>query len=413
MEEIHMEISTLFDLAQELEQQNGRIYETVCQWIYDHAELGEQEFQSSAYLKERLTEIGFTVTAPYGNLPTAFRAEYGHGHPKVAFLAEYDALPGYGPEKDQNRHACGHNWIAANTFGACDILRRIYDAGHFTGTIVYMGCPAEEMLGGKVNMVDAGCFDDIDAAMQIHIAGGNETKLAGQSLAIDSVEFTYHGVSSHSAGAPERGVNALDACYLMFDGVNALRQHVTPDARIHGIITNGGLAPNVVPALASSKWFVRAADRTYLNELTQKVINCARGGAMMTGAEMEWRFFENSYDNMMLNRTLIDAMAECMRIAGIGNINTTEQAPNGSSDVGNVSWVTPTLAVNMGIGNTDGADCHEEAFLCNVIGERGFAGLHKAILSQVFLALCIYTDPEMQRKLAEDKQQILAARAAR
>ncbi|MBQ6355618.1 MAG: M20 family metallopeptidase, partial [Solobacterium sp.] len=357
--------------------------------------------------------LGFRVTAPLGGLPTAFRAEYGSGHPKVAFLAEYDALPGYGPLKDQNGHACGHNWIAANTFGACDVLRQLYDGHHFTGTIVYMGCPAEEMLGGKVNMVDAGCFDDIDAAMQIHIAGGTETKLAGQSLAIDSVEFTYHGVSSHAAGAPERGVNALDACYLMFDGVNALRQHVTPDARIHGVITNGGLAPNVVPALASSRWFVRAADRKYLNVLTQKVINCARGGAMMTGAEMEWRYFENSYDNMKLNQTLIDAMAECMRAAGVENINTAEEAPRGSSDVGNVAWVTPTIACNMGIGNTDGAECHEESFLCNVIGERGFAGLHKAVLSQAFLALRIFTDADMQKELAAQKQAILAERAAR
>ena len=408
-----MELNELYDLARELETAGQKYYEEICQRIYDYAELGEQEFQSSAYLKEQLEGLGFRVTAPLGGLPTAFRAEYGSGHPKVAFLAEYDALPGYGPLKDQNGHACGHNWIAANTFGACDVLRQLYDHHCFTGTIVYMGCPAEEMLGGKVNMVDAGCFDDIDAAMQIHIAGGTETKLAGQSLAIDSVEFTYHGVSSHAAGAPERGVNALDACYLMFDGVNALRQHVTPDARIHGVITNGGLAPNVVPALASSRWFVRAADRKYLNELTQKVINCARGGAMMTGAEMEWRYFENSYDNMKLNQTLIDAMAECMRAAGVENINTAEEAPRGSSDVGNVAWVTPTIACNMGIGNTDGAECHEESFLCNVIGERGFAGLHKAVLSQAFLALRIFTDPDMQSELAGQKQAILAERAAR
>ena len=408
-----MELNELYELARELEAAGAKHYEEVCQRIYDYAELGEQEFQSSAYLKEQLEALGFTVTAPIGGLPTAFRAEYGSGHPKVAFLAEYDALPGYGPLKDQNGHACGHNWIAANTFGACDVLRQLYDRHHFTGTIVYMGCPAEEMLGGKVNMVDAGCFDDIDAAMQIHISGGIETKLAGQSLAIDSVEFTYHGVSSHAAGAPERGVNALDACYLMFDGVNALRQHVTPDARIHGVITNGGLAPNVVPALASSRWFVRAADRRYLNELTQKVINCARGGAMMTGAEMEWRYFENSYDNMKLNQTLIDAMAACMKAAGVENIITAEEAPRGSSDVGNVAWVTPTVACNMGIGNTDGAECHEESFLCNVIGERGFAGLHKAVLSQAFLALRIFTDADMQKELAAQKQAILAERAAR
>ena len=407
-----MENNTLFDLARQIEQENGSLYETVCQQIYDYAELGEQEFQSSAYLKEQLKAIGFRVTAPIGGLPTAFRADYGDGHPKIAFLAEYDALPGYGPNQDQNGHACGHNWIAANTFGACDVLRRIYDDNQFSGTIVYMGCPAEEMLGGKVNLVNEGCFEDIDAAIQIHISDGDTTKVAGQSLAIDSVEFTYHGVSSHAAGAPERGVNALDACYLMFDGVNALRQHVTPDARIHGIITNGGLAPNVVPALAQSNWFVRAADRNYLNELTQKVINCARGGALMAGAEMEWRYFENSYDNMKLNQTLIDLVTDCFHEAGVANVDKSFLPPSGSTDVGNVSWVCPTVMTNMGIGNTDCARCHEEAFLQYVHGEYGFRGLHKAVLTQVFFALSIYTNHGLQASLAEDKRRLLAERNA-
>lgn len=404
-----MELNQLYNMARKIEQDNGALFQQVCQQVYDYAELGCEEYKSSRYLTEQLEKLGFTVTMPYGGLDTAFKAEYGSGHPKVAFLAEYDALPGYGENQDQNGHACGHNWIAANAFGACAVLAQLKD--HFQGTIVYMGCPAEEMLGGKVNMVDAGCFDDIDAAMQIHISDGADTKLGSQFLAIDSVEFTYHGVSSHAAGAPERGVNALDACYLMFNGVNALRQHTTPDSRIHGIIVDGGLAPNVVPAHAMSKWFVRAADREYLNSLTEKVINCARGAALMTGATMEWRYFENSYDNLKPQQVLIQRFAECLTAANVENVRTEMLPPGGSSDVGNVSWVCPTVMCNMGVGNTDGSKCHEEAFLPYCVGDMGFAALHRAVLGQVFLALNIFTDTALQETLAAEKNALMEARA--
>lgn len=404
-----MELTQLYELARQIEQTNAKQYEDVCQQIFDFAELGCEEYKSSKYLTQQLEALGFTVTMPYGGLETAFRAEYGSGHPKIAFLSEYDALPGYGENKDQNGHACGHNWIAANTFGACAVLAQLKD--HFDGTIVYMGCPAEEMLGGKVNMVDSGCFDDIDMAVQIHIAAGDTTNLGSSTLAIDSVEFIYHGVATHAAGSPERGINALDACYLMFDGVNALRQHTTPDSRIHGIIVDGGTAPNITPAFARSKWFVRAADRKYLNGLTQKVVNCAKGAAMMTGATMEWKYFENSYDNMKLNPTLISLFADCMHSAGVENVNTEVQPPSGSSDVGNVAWVCPTVMANMGVGNTDNSGCHEEAFLSYCTGPYGFAALHKAILAQVFLALNVFTDTQLQQKLAEDKAVLTKERA--
>ena len=197
----------------------------------------------------------------------------------------------------------------------------------------------------------------------------------------------------------------------MFDGVNALRQHTTPDSRIHGIIVDGGTAPNITPAFARSKWFVRAADRKYLNGLTQKVVNCAKGAAMMTGATMEWKYFENSYDNMKLNPTLISLFADCMHSAGVENVNTEVQPPSGSSDVGNVAWVCPTVMANMGVGNTDNSGCHEEAFLSYCTGPYGFAALHKAILAQVFLALNVFTDTQLQQKLAEDKAVLTKERA--
>lgn len=406
-----MERNELYYIARQLEQQYGRLYEEVCQTVYDFAEVGMQEFKSCAYLCEELEKIGFRVTRNAADLETAFMAEYGEGHPKVCFLAEYDALPGYGPNQDRNGHACGHNWIAANCFGAAHVLKEMYDRGLFKGTIVYAGSPAEETVGGKINMVEAGCYDDCDLAMQIHITGGNETRLGAQHLAMDSLRFTFHGVSSHAAGAPERGVNALDAAYLMFNGVNALRQHITPDARVHGIISNGGLAPNVVPALSESLWYVRAAKRSYVDELVQKVINCAKGACLMTGCTVDYKFVENSYDDSKICPFLIDEMAACMKEAGVeGTIKTKIEDPSGSSDVGNVSWVCPTMGCSMAIGNTDGSECHEEAFLPYCTGPVGFAGLHKAVLSQVFLALNAYTDEALQKTLAEKKAQLQSER---
>ena len=249
---------------------------------------------------------------------------------------------------------------------------------------------------------------------QIHIGKGDDSELGAQYLAMDSLLFTYHGLSSHAAGAPERGINALDACYLTFNGVNALRQHVTPDTRIHGIITNGGLAPNVVPALAQSKWYVRAADRAYVNELVEKVINCAKGGALMAGATVDYEFVENGFDNLKSQPELISVFGECFKAAGVPaeHVKTSLREPSGSSDVGNVSWACPTVGSNMGIGNQDGASCHEEVFLPNCTGPVGFAGLKKAILAQTFFALEAYTDPALQQKLSEIKARLTEERKA-
>ncbi len=406
-----MNIESMKQSARQLEQADGALFEEAACTIFNYHELGMQEYQSAAYLKQQLEALGFTVKAPLAGLDTAFQAEYGSGFPRVAFLAEYDALPGYGPGHDQNGHACGHNFIAANCLGACAVLKKLKDEYGFAGTIIYMGCPAEETRGGKVDMVNAGCFDDIDAAMQIHIAGGHDTRLGQGFLAIDSVEFTYHGLSSHAAGHPEKGINALDACYLMFNGVNALRQHVTPDVRMHGIISNGGLAPNVVPALAQSKWYIRAADRKYLNTLTEKVINCARGGALMAGATVDLRYFENSYDDYKPNPTLVQHFVQALEAIGEQNVHAETEEPSGSSDVGNVSKVCPTAYCSFAANNDDGYECHEEAFLPYCLGEiNHFTRLHQAILAQVFLALDIYADPQLQEQIRSDKQKLMEER---
>lgn len=397
-----MTINELKQRAESIANAHAAEYAQVSRTVYDFHELGNQEYKSTAYLRDELEKLGFAVQLPYAGMDTAIRAEYGAGHPKIAFISEYDALPGYGPNKNENGHACGHNFIAANTFGACAVLKEMYDEGLFKGTIVYLGAPAEETTGGKVDLVKFGALDDIDTAVQIHINGGHVTHTGSATLAIDSVEFTFEGVASHSAGAPEKGVNALDAAYLTFNGINALRQHITEDARIHGIITEGGLAANIVPAHCVAQFYVRAKDRDYLTQLTEKVINCARGAELMTGAKMSYRYFENSFDNLAINPTLKELMEANLVLAGEKeeNIDKSWQKPSGSSDLGNISAVCPTVYVSIAAHNDDGSSCHEEAFLpyCGV-GELGTACLDRAIKAQVYTALDIYANPEILETL--------------
>ncbi len=389
------DLNALKQRAYALAEENIGLYDHICDEIFKHPELGSHEYFSSQFLVDEMKKRGFRVEYPYGGVETAFRCEVGEGHPKIAFLAEYDALPGYGPHKDQNGHACGHNWIAACTFGAADVLAQLKDS--FAGTVVFIGTPAEETVGGKVDLVKAGAFDDIDAVFQMHLTTG-QTELNGRSLAMDSVEFTFEGVASHAAGAPWKGVNALDAAYLTFTGINALRQHMKPDARVHGIIEEGGLAPNIVPSHAVAKFYVRSAERDYLNTLTEKVINCARGAELMTGAKMTWRYFENSFDDLRNNQLLVEKMAANLDELGV-SYNKEIKAPSGSSDLGNVSRICPTCYVSMDVGNEDGSSCHEEAFLQYVNSPLAYDKVLKAVKAMAATALDVYLDEALQQAI--------------
>lgn len=392
-------INELKNKAFALAEENIDLYNHICDEIFKHPEMGNEEYYSSRFLVEEMEKRGFRVQYTYGGLDTAFRCEIGEGSPKIAFLAEYDALPGYGPNKDQPGHACGHNWIAACTFGAADVLAQLNE--HFNGTIVYIGTPAEEGTGGKVDLVNAGCFEDIDAAFQMHLTGAEKTELNGSSLAIDSLEFTFEGKAAHAAGAPWDGINALDAAYLMINGINALRQHVKPDTRIHGIIAEGGMAPNIVPNHAVYKVFCRAADRDYLNTVTQKVINCAKGAELMTGATMSYRYYENSFDNLNCNPVLVEVMANNLTAMGYTNFNKEKKEPSGSTDLGNVSRVVPTCYVSLNVENTDGSTCHNEAFLAHVNGELAYKANLTAIKAMAASAIDVLMNEEIRNAIAK------------
>lgn len=379
-------IENIKQRSYEIEDELSKEIEAVSDFIFNNPELGDEEYISSKYLVDKMKEYGFNTVYPYCNLDTAFRAELGdESGPTIAFLAEYDALPGYGENKEP-AHACGHNWIAASTLGACIVLSKLKE--NFKGKIVLIGTPAEESTGGKCDLVKAGAFDDIDVCYQMHIESFNNVNC--KALAMDSLEFSFEGVAAHAASHPHMGVNALDAVQLTFAGINALRQHVTPDVRIHGIVSNGGDAPNIVPEKAACKFYIRASERSYLNELTEKVINCAKGAELMTGAKLSYRYFENSFDNIINNKVLQDITKKNLVQVGITDILEGKEGPVGSTDIGNVSQVCPTMYTEIALDINPMVYVHEEAFLNYANSKEAYDKLHKSVKAMVGCALEIY-----------------------
>lgn len=365
--------------------------EGVSDYLFKNPELGSNEFKSSKYIIDLLKENNFTIYENYCGLPTGFRAEFGDDEgPVIGFLAEYDALPGYGPDKVPG-HACGHNWIAAGTCGAALTLSKLKD--NFKGKIVLFGTPAEETVGGKVDMVEQNAFDDVDAAFQMHLENCNN--LECETLAIDCIKFQFTGKAAHAAAHPENGINALDAVQLMYAGINCLRQHMRDDARVHGIITKGGDAPNTVPDFAECKFHIRSADRAYLNTLTAKVINCAKGAALMTGAELSYEKFENSFDNI-LNLTALQKITRTnLEAVGVTEFLEGGRGATGSSDVGNVSQVCPTSYAEIALNIDEVCSVHDEAYLKYVNSEEAYDKLHKSAKAMAGAALDLFMDSNL------------------
>ncbi|MBZ9608308.1 M20 family metallopeptidase [Clostridium estertheticum] len=309
-------------------------------YIYNNPELGCEEFKAVEKLTSFLEEHFSKVDINIANRETAFKAIYDSNlkGPTIVFLCEYDSLPGIG-------HGCGHDMIGTISAGAAVALSKVID--QVGGKIEVYGTPAEETFGAKVDMVEQGVFDNVDVAMMIHPYG--KTCSSGSSLAMEALEFDFTGKSSHAASTPENGINALDAVLLMFNGINAMRQHVTSDVRIHGIISEGGVAANIVPDKAVAKFYIRAQKKAYLKKVIQKVKNIANGAALMTGASVKISLYEPSFDDMNTNKNLSDAFNENLRMCGITDINPPENI--GSLDMGNVSYIVPSIHPLLGIGN--------------------------------------------------------------
>jgi amidohydrolase len=350
--------------------------------IHAHPEIGLEERFACGLLTSTIQRYGFEMDPDAGGLETAFKARRrgtGPG-PRVAFLAEYDALPGLG-------HGCGHNLIASSTLTAAIGLGAVMD--ELGGEVLFIGTPAEESAGGKVTMVEAGVFRDVDIALSSH-HGGHETELPrsfpdGTCLAVSHRRFQYHGRTAHAAADPEQGINALNAVIHLFTGLDAMRQHVTPDVRIHGIITDGGTAANVVPDYAAAEFLFRAASRERVDALVQRAEEVAQGAALMTGARLEIETTSADYDDMLPNYALSEMVRE--QLAAVGLTESERPPASGpgaySTDLGNVSRTLPTTSLTFAISEVPISGHSKEV----VEGSVSDMGRENAIRTGTALAL--------------------------
>lgn len=301
--------------------------------IHARPELGFEEEFAHDVLAGVLEEAGLTVTRGARGIATAFEARAGSTGPSIAVLCEYDALPGLG-------HACGHNVIGAAGVGAGIAAAAVAD--EVGGRVVVLGTPAEEGGGGKVALALAGAFEGVDAALMVHPAGTEADRM--DAIAIQRLSVTYTGKAAHAAAAPHKGRNALDAAVLGYMNVAALRQHIRPDERVHGIFTDGGQAPNVVPERAATTWYVRSPEVQGLDELKQRVLACLEAGATAAGCEMQVDWVDPAFANMVDNKAMLTSYAANLARTG----RTVGEPPPGegivgSTDMGNVSHIVPSI----------------------------------------------------------------------
>lgn len=380
-------------LAPELEQ--------IAHYLYENPELGMKEQLAVQRLVEYMTEKGFAVERPWYGMDTAFAARWGMEGPCVAFLAEYDALPGYGENGDQAGHACGHNWIAATTAGAAVALKMLCEKNNIPVRILLAGCPAEETFGSKSLLARDGAFEGVDCALQAHLS--EETNLYHRSLALTAMEIRYYGKAAHASAAPWEGINALDAIQLYYAGVAALRQQLRPDVRLHGVIKEGGLAANSIPERASCLYYARAAQRKYLDQVVERLLDVAKGAALMTGARLEVRWPEQPMDDTRQIPALQAVMDDWLRQEGYCSISKEEADTRsvGSTDVGNVSQVCPTMFVEVGV---DGFYGHTEEALA-LVDEKSYPALHATVRAMTGTALQVVTDEELRKTAWEQFHQ--------
>ena len=301
--------------------------------IWEFAELGLEEDKSSKLLAKVLEEAGFSVKMGVAEMPTAFVASYGNGKPVIAILGEYDALPGLSqvtkPIKEPLQrfapgHGCGHNLLGVGSLGGALAVKEAIKAGDCKGTVRFYACPAEETFNSKGYMIQpGGLFDDVDISLTWHPGFLNMLNVM-TALSMNAVVFKFHGRTAHAAGDPYNGRSALDAVELMNVGANYLREHIIPDARLHYIITNGGEAPNIVPAEAEVYYFVRAPERHQVDEVYKRLIKVAEGAALMTETEMEIDFLSGTY-NTMYNDVVDDVILKQMKKVGPPRFNREDR----------------------------------------------------------------------------------------
>jgi amidohydrolase len=374
-------------------------------FIHANPEIAMEEIRSSAACADFLETRGFAVDRGVAGLPTAFAAVKGEGSPHIAYLSEYDALPGLG-------HGCGHNLIAIAGIGAgLGLSAALPHLGN--GRVEVFGTPAEEAVGGKIIMAQAGVFAGIDAAMGAH-PGTSEAVCptvegSGQALACVLVRIGFDGKAAHAAADPYNGVNALNAVIEVFNGINALRQHITADARIHGIITHGGQAPNVVPDFAQAEFFVRAATLAGMNGLVEQVRRIAEGAALITGATLNFEMPEDANSDMITNYAMATRLGQHLAAVGLNLPEAKPEPGTGSTDWGNVSYEVPSVETAYPILDRV-CTWHSREVVDAADSEMGYANTLAVARAMALTGIDLIADPAL---LATVKEEFAAAKAAR
>jgi aminobenzoyl-glutamate utilization protein B len=434
----------------QLVDQDAAHWKQVSKQIWDYAELGYHETQSSELLREQLKAAGFRVQAGVANEPTAFIASYGEGKPVIGILGEFDALPGLSqqtvPTRDPVKagahgHGCGHNLLGSGAALAAVALKQYMETHHVAGTLRYYGTPAEEGGSGKVYMVRDGAFKDVDVVLHWHPSAENSVANGGQ-LAVVSAKFTFHGVAAHAAMAPDRGRSALDAVMLMGNGIEFMREHVPSNTRIHYIISKGGVAPNIVPDLAEMNLMARSPSNVTLQGVWDRIQKIAQGAALMTGTTMEMRDI-GSDANIVPNDALAALAQKNLEAVGGFTLDPEEKKfalelqktfgmdtppsldatneieplrkfdpnqPAASTDVGDVSWNVPTIGFSAATwaAGTAAHTWQAAATSGMSIGQQGMVIAAKAI---ALTALDLFTDPAVVQAAKADFAKQLAGKS--
>lgn len=406
--------------------------------LWNHPEVALKEERSAKLLEGILTKEGFSVTTGLAGMETAFRGEYGSGKPVIAILGEFDALPKLSQkvctekvpvESEAPGHGCGHNLLGTASLGAALAIKTAMEENGTKGTVIYFGCPAEEIMTGKIRMAAAGCFDELDAAISWHpwnSSGAMNINMA----AMNTARFSFYGTSAHAAAAPEQGRSALDAVELMNVGVNYLREHVRDGVRIHYTITDGGGEPNVVPPKAESWYFIRAPKREEVDDTFDRICDIARGAALMTGTKVEIHLETGCWD-LLHNDTMLKLMDECLNSVAspkwtaeeekfarelTGKEDSLPQEPMplmtqpiqqfGSTDVADVSYIVPTEQI-VACTAPAGIGVHTWQFTActgSTIGQKGMLYAAKVL---AITGLRLMTDKKL---LAQAKADFLKAK---
>ena len=424
-----------------IQQLDGKYdsYKNLAHQIWGFAEVGYKEVKSTQLLQQTLKDNGFRVEAGVGEMPTAFVASYGSGKPVIAILAEYDALPGLSqdanPEKKpvaglNSGHGCGHHLFGTASVAAGIEIKKLIEAKKLKGTVRVYGCPAEEGGSGKVYMVRAGLFKDVDVAVHWHPDDENSVTMTS-ALANKSAKFRFYGLSAHASMSPERGRSALDGVEAMDNMVNMMREHVPQETRIHYVITQGGKAPNVVPDFAEVFYYVRHPKKEVVASIFERLEKTANGAALGTETKVEFEIIGGTHD-LLINKTLAEAMQKNLQQVGgvkyspaeiefgkklqssftykapaiesaslVAPLQAVIDAGGGSTDVGDVSYAVPTVGLSAATW-IPGTPAHSwQAVACGGT-EVGTKGMMVAAKTMALTAIDLFTDPTLVNKAKEE-----------